>query len=233
MEMIEHNYIIEKSATLFRYDLTEPPVNWDSNYKSVEYAYVKWGKTKNAAKNFFFFNNEKVTISTAEVAVSNYKEGDNDYWLTTATVLRNLNLFCLFGDDIFFNLLKLYDSEINVFTDDFLFNFGTETKSFLILKKALDEYIKCDVLDFDRKIELRNELVQPFVNPNCPFGLLGQTLSDFNNGIAFTKLLAENGYDGYTFDESLGGHTICLINDVVMRTPTALSKPKREKKSYK
>lgn len=225
--MIDHKCIIKEGSVLYRYDLMEPPVNWDSDYKSIEYTYKKFGKAKNAASNFFFFSNEDVAKNTAKVALS--KQGKKEYWLTTATNSRDLTLFCLCGDDIFFNLLKLYESDINVFTDDFLISFDMEDKFFSILKEPLEEFVECDVSDVERKIELRNRLVQPFENSSCPFGILGQTLTDFDNGIFFSNLLAEKGFDGYVFDESDGGHTICLINDVVMKSPTALSSPQKEK----
>ena len=228
MKTIKYKWIIEKGVTLYRYDLTEPPMNWDSDYKSMEYiAYKKCGMTKNAAGNFFFFSNEEVTKNTANIAMS--KLGKKEYWLTTATISRNLNLLSLCGDDILFNLLKLHESGINVFTDDFLFSFNMEEKSFSILKEPLDEFAKCDVYDVERKINLRNTLVQPFETHYYPFGVLGQTLTDFGNGIVFSKILIENGFDGYVFDESIGGHTICLINEAVMKSPTALSNPMRKK----
>ena len=227
MKIMEYKCTIKKGEILFRYDLSEPPVNWSPDYKSIEYSSKnKGGGCKNMANNFFFYSNEVVTKNTAVVAMS--KLAEKEYWLTSTKTSRNLNLLCLCGRDTFCNLLKLHESGINIFTDDFSFYFGKEEK-LSILKEPFEEWHKCDVFDIERKIELRNRLIQPFENSNCPFGLLGQVLTDYENGIAFTKLLTERGYDGYVFDESVGGHTICLINKVVIGSPTALSKPLRVK----
>ncbi len=94
---MEYKCTIKKGETLFRYDLSEPSVNWSPDYKSIEYSSKNKGECKNMANNFFFFSNEVVTKNTAVVAMS--KLAEKEYWLTSTKTSRNLNLLCLCGGD--------------------------------------------------------------------------------------------------------------------------------------
>lgn len=38
MKIMEYKCTIKKGEILFRYDLSEPPVNWSPDYKSIEYS---------------------------------------------------------------------------------------------------------------------------------------------------------------------------------------------------
>lgn len=226
---MEHICIVKKGAILFRYDLIEPPMDWEVNYKSIEYSLNGLGKPKNLANYFFFFSNEDVARKTASVAVKNTAKEKDGYWLTSAYVLRDLNLLCLCGNDTLYNLIKLHEAGFDVMTDEFSFYNNGVYKHFSELKEPFEKFLNSDFFDIERKLALRDTIVKPFDKYGFPFGLLGQTLTDYENGIPFAKLLADKGYDGYVFDESVGGHTVCLINDVVTGNFPALSKPEKRK----
>lgn len=222
---------IEKGEIIFRYDLDEPPCCWDINYKSKEYNSNRFQHPKNMAGNFFFFSNEDVTKNTALEALKR-QVNQQMYWFTTAKVNRDLILLNLCGGNVFQNILKMHELGLDIFSDNLKFYHIKDMKSFSDLKEPFFEfkdYIKgCQIDDIERATELIKIIESPFRIEGCPFGLLGQILTDFENGLFFCKLLEDRGYDGYVFDESKGGHTICLRRDVVTENPSALSEPKKQ-----
>lgn len=49
--------------------------------------------------------------------------------------------------------------------------------------------------------------------------LLGQSLTDFQNGHAFKQLLQEHGYEGYIFMEEFDSNTYCLLSSEHLTPP--------------
>ena len=50
-------YMLPANTHLYRYDLVEPPVEWSTEYKSIEYQYLVHG-CKNRIGAFFFFDSK-------------------------------------------------------------------------------------------------------------------------------------------------------------------------------
>lgn len=78
------------------------------------------------------------------------------------------------------------------------------------------------------KNEIVNKIIykieQHFI-VNDYVGLLGQRLTDLENGIPFSKLLQERQWDGYIFNEANrqeGTDTVCLINSNALNSPICI-----------
>lgn len=49
--------------------------------------------------------------------------------------------------------------------------------------------------------------------------LLGQSLTDFNNGVAFKEMLIRNHWEGYVFKEEESSNTYCLLDATKLTNP--------------
>lgn len=209
-------YKMQTDCLLYRYDLNKPPKEWDIEHKNPEY--IINGKSKNVADLFFFFENKFVTYMTADKAMSNkYTE----FWLTKTKIKESLNLLDLRGGGTIAMLNTLFYNGINIFVDDMYIQNCNEEIKFSDLKEDFDYFMSDFRFEYNLvKIQASfNRVNSYFIAPGCPFSLLGQILTDGDNGIVFKQKLIKAGYDGYIFDESLDGSTICLINTDKLSSP--------------
>lgn len=203
--------LIKKGEILYRYDLIKPPTELSDEYRSIEYDFQKFGKCKNMANLYFFFSNEEGTHNTAKVAM---KICDKDkYWITKLEVLSNLLLLDLSKKrTAYLMLLALFENDIDVLNDNFKYIDNVTGNSYYLsdLCKTFEQSLEIS----DEKVALIDEINAKL---DClqylgRFSYLGQTLTDFENGVSFKKILEQKQYDGYVFSESVGVDTVCLIN---------------------
>ena len=60
---------------MFRYDLIEPPTEWSSTHRNIEYTGSIYGD-KNSMSAFFFFNSECQAVGTARCATKNMQTSE-------------------------------------------------------------------------------------------------------------------------------------------------------------
>lgn len=214
----KYNYTIKPQRIIFRYDLQEPPKNWDSDYHSLEYILDNCGEIshKNQANLLFFFDSEIAAIKTAEQALRRYKK--EEFWLTKSVVNEPLALLDLRGGATLVILNNLYVNGIDVFNSPLTLT-GLPESAPLKSLEPLYYHLMQNVIGGEEYNYKWLRLHEPFIYPGSPYSLLGQRLTDFENGEAFKSLLLENKYDGYIFDESFGASTICLMDSTKLSTP--------------
>lgn len=208
--------MIREAAKLYRYDIVKPPTNWSGEFKNPEYSQdIIDGYTKNDVGSYFFFSNEEVAINTAQEACR--KRQLNGFYLTQTEVETNLKLLNLCGcSNTLMMVLLLHNVGIDIFNNKYKIYthkdcpFLSELKDIIMYNLGICE----SPLDRDaEKIQDNNLKINEYLKPfGYPFTILGQTLMDYANGIEFKKELISKGFDGYCFDESIGGHTLCLLN---------------------
>lgn len=212
---------IEKTY-LYRYDLMETPSEWDTSYHSIEYVVNENGHIihKNQSGLLFLFDSETVAIKIAEKALN--RHGKTEFWLTRTFVKEPLRLLDLTGGSTLVMLANLFNHEIDVFNNGLTIT-GRHNSPKMETIEPIFLYLMQNMVGGDEYNEKWLKLHEPFINPGNQYSLLGQRLSDFNNGEVFKTLLIANKYDGYVFDESYGGSTICIVDS------SKLSNPVKEK----
>lgn len=215
---------IEQGNFLYRYDIIEPPDELTTTFVNPEYSEGRMGERKNQAGLFFFFSDEEVARNTAKVSID--KNGKDGYWLTEVKVNRNLlllNLASFVRQSV--DIIDLLLNEgIPVFDCGFVIHEGKNRMPLNGIKQTYEDYLvaldgmrqatddeeSCRYMNlvFSLKAAINDYIGAPLL----PFTYLGQVLTDFENGHIFKSLLAAKNYDGYVFDESKGGHTVCLLN---------------------
>ena len=208
---------------VFRYDLALPPKSWDSDYRSKEYSHLNIdGFQKNHMGFYFFFDNEVVMHNTAKVACE--KSNVNSYYMTHSELTREFKLLDLTGcSNPLLMIQKLIDVGIDILNDSYHIFCSDENPSFALLKDAVNYNLGIDILLWDRDVDIIQEnsiVIQKYLSRwNCPYTILGQLLTDYSNGEIFKDELISKGFDGYCFDESIGGHTFCLLNSEGLSAP--------------
>lgn len=222
--IMKNNYILQHGTKLYRYDIIQPPSIWDISFRNPEYYNLGFeGLKKNAANFYYFFSNRETAINTGKKAIQ--KLNINHFWITETTIKTDMNLLNLTSCiDTVLMVLKLLDSNINILTNDYkLYNSGktipfSDFKEAIIYNMGVNRPFPPDI----ELIKSNTDLITSFFNaPGYPYSLLGQYLTDFSNGIIFKDDLKKEGYNGYIFDESIGGHTICLIDSNNIESPSS------------
>lgn len=210
--------LISEENTLYRYDLTEPPKAWDPTYRSVEYMGNDKVEilSKNQAGLLFFYDSESTTIKTAELAMKRHNK--TEFWLATASVIKPLRLLDLRGGATLVILNNLYVNGIDVFRSS-LTTTGLKDSDQLRTLESLYYYLMQNVMGGEDYNDTWLRLHEPFIYPGSPYSLLGQRLTDYENGEVFKSLLLANKYDGYIFDESFGASTLCLTSSTKLSAP--------------
>lgn len=217
------SYIIQGNF-LYRYDIIEPPSELTTTFVNPEYSAERMGERKNQAGLFFFFSNEEVARNTAMVSID--KNGKDGYWLTEVKVNRTLLLLNLASSVTrSIDMIDVLLAEgIPVFDYEFVIHEGKSRKRLDGVKQMYEEYLVAldgmrQAVDDKESFQYMNRVfsiktaVDDYIGASSlPFAYLGQVLADFENGHLFKSLLTDKGYDGYVFDESKGGHSVCLSN---------------------
>ncbi|HBN62620.1 MAG TPA: hypothetical protein DD424_01810 [Porphyromonadaceae bacterium] len=212
---------IPAGTTFYRYDLSETPSIWNGSYHSIEYS-TKEG-IENIHKNqcglLFFYETESTTIKTAERALERHNK--TEFWLTTAYVDKPLQLLDLRGGATLVILNNLYVNGIDVFNSPLTIT-GLKDSIPLKVLEPLYYYLMQSAVGGKEYNDKWFQLHEPFIFPGSPYSLLGQRLTDYENGEVFKSLLIEKKYDGYIFDESFGASTICLMDSTKLSTPESI-----------
>ena len=219
MRKEENCIILEPGDTLYRYDLgNNLPNDWSAEYSSPEYYSHNYGR-KNVIGAFFFFENKQAAKETLAQAIYNQKVKNKEYdcgTITYCNVTNDIKLLDLTTG--LFNcsniISVLYDLDIDVVSNKF-YNYQKRLPYSSIgnAVKALSSD------DYHIKLNAAKEINEFFLY--CP-RLLGQSLTDFNNGVDFKKILNEKGFEGYVFNESPTSDTYCLFK------ADKISNPKHE-----
>lgn len=208
------SFIILPNQGLYRYDYQNPPKNWENEYHSIV---SKNGKVKNKVSLFFFFENKDTAILTAKRGIEQAKF--NEFWLTTTMLTEAVNLLDLRGGSTFAMLHTIFSVDTNHITLNLTFTgMQDDSSKFEKLEELHMALMNTNTLN-EEYISKWLELHKPFIYPTYPYSLLGQRLTDYDNGEIFKSFLISKGYDGYIFDESYGGSTICLINSNKLSPP--------------
>lgn len=200
-------YILGKDKSLYRYDLVEPPKQWDDNYRNNQYLDIN-NISKNLTGFYYFFDNKETAILTGD---SSIKDQNRDVWITSTHPIRDLLLLDLRGGStlVMLNILQILDP--NFFNRGFTINGKQNDTKIKTLEREIDNIL---IQDQPRDI-LENsfsKICYPFLEKGRAYSLLGQYLSDYENGNILKEILIEESLDGYIFDECDSSSTICLID---------------------
>lgn len=216
MRKEENCIILEYGDTLYRYDLEENlPDNWDSNYHNFEYSGSRYG-FKNAIGAIFLFDKKLTAKQILSGAINNQKEKTRIITratITTVTVNEEIKLLDLSSGIIrCSNLLSvLYELNMDVTVLD-LKNFQKDLPFHSIHDRLIDLYSS----DPAKRMTSANEIDRFFCGR---INLLGQTLTDFQNGALFKKLLEDKQFEGYVFWENPSSDTYCILSSLKLSNP--------------
>lgn len=219
MELEENKIILERGDMLYRYGLEQNyPDVWCNNIHNSEYSYKEYGN-KNQIGAYFFYDNESTAKSVLETAIRKQEskgERVETATITSCEVREDIVLLDLFsGIERCCNMISvLRELNLNVVTNSF-YNYQ---------KKTYYTEIEHDLelLYSGRCAEKRGAATRIddfFYNLRR---LLGQSLTDFHNGVAFKEMLIRSHWEGYVFKEEESSNTYCLLD------ATKLTEPRHE-----
>ncbi len=229
---MDNTYCLEKGTSLFRYDLIEPPIEWNSTHRNIEYIGSKFGD-KNAMSAFFFFNSEYQATETAKCAIKKAIGMQNkSIWITRCSTLEDIKLLDLRQFYTIIDLLSyLIEEGYNILSTQYK-SFFNEGVSFDSLKnlyleihykiKGNASYYQDDQL-MDEIIPI-SEQVEKFLNIDLRMpGRFIQLITDYSNGVYFMEELKSKGYEGLIFNETIwgcqGSDTICIFSASKLSSP--------------
>lgn len=229
---MDNTYCLKKGTSLFRYDLIEPPTEWSSTHRNIEYTGSIYGD-KNSMSAFFFFNSECQAVGTARCATKKYADKrDGSIWITRCNLKDDMKLLDLRSfASVIDMLVFLVTERYNILS--------TQYKSFFNDAATLDN-IKDSTLFLVCKIHgnntyyndssFMNEII-PHVNVVIEFlkinifvpGQFVQLLTDYSNGPLFKSEVISKGYEGIIFNETsnrnTGSDTVCLFSTQKLEIP--------------
>lgn len=208
--------ILENGDVLYRYGLEQDyPDVWCNNIHNSEYNFDELGY-KNQIGAYFFYKDESTAKRVLKVAIKNQEEKgevDKKATLTTCTVLKDIVLLDLFtGIERCSNMISvLRELNLNVVISSF-YNYQ---------KKACYTEIERDLEllysgNCTEKIGAAKRIDTFFCNRPS---LLGQSLTDFKNGVAFKEMLIRNHWEGYVFKEEESSNTYCILDATKLTNP--------------
>ena len=132
-------FVLKKGFCLYRYDIVEPPKEWNTDYKNPEYEYPDTG-IKNLIGAFFFFNSFQYAYKTAICAVE--KEKADGIWITRCTLKEPVKLFDLRDFILCVELLAVLDkTENEIFCDEFKTWNGTPLSKLLPILRPVEDIL--------------------------------------------------------------------------------------------
>ena len=220
--------IIPSGEWLYRYDLSQPLGEWSTEFYNPEYIFDCGHK--NQFGGFFFFDSEQQAENTGRKALKRYKGRKFDgLWITKCQTTSKSELLDLRGyKSISAILCDFYQNGINIFNNSF-HEFFFDKKSFVELKKPIE--LLCNITSSLKWKENREasynvksiiKFVETFFVDDAVPGILGQCLTDFENGTAFKAILEENNFEGYIFNEAngmIGTDTLCFLSSDKLSRP--------------
>lgn len=146
------------------------------------------------------------------------------YYLTETAIEDDVKLLNLCGcRNPLLMFKKLFDCGIDILNNNYRIYTSDGQPTFEILKNAVKYNLAIEIEPEDRdvkKISDNTKLITHHLTDfKYPFTLLGQLLTDYDNGREFKKVLVAMKLDGYIFDETLDANTICLLNSEKLSPP--------------
>lgn len=216
MDLEENKIILERGDVLYRYGLEQNYSDvWCNNIHNPEYDFDGFGH-KNQIGAYLFYNDRDTAKRVLKVAIKRQDEKGEiveKATLTTCTVLEDIVLLDLFtGIERCSNMISiLMELKLNVVTNSF-YNYQ---------KKAYYTEIEHDLgLLYSEILEERMcaaQRIDNFFYNSLP--LLGQSLTDFDNGSVFKEMLICNHWEGYVFKEEETSNTYCLLATTKLTNP--------------
>lgn len=216
MKEADNVKILEPWDKLYRYGLNSGyRADWDTNNHSIEYYSDEYGH-KNQIGALFFYDCESAAVKVLSAAINKQKKIGNiisSATITTTEVVDNIVLLDLEkGISRCTQLVTcLYNLGIDIMTDMF-YNFQKKDSYDSIRESFFQLYSE----DWKERM-MAAKIVDDFFYSLPP--LLGQSLTDFQNGHAFKQLLQEHGYEGYIFMEEFDSNTYCLLSSEHLTPP--------------
>lgn len=222
------DYILELGSQLYRYDLVQPPQDWNVNYKNPEYVSPEKG-AKNQIGAFFFFSSLHQADNTAKCAVKRY--GDKSFdgiWITECTIREPIKLLDLRESYVCIELLAALDKAgFQIFSDKFRTWDDAPFSNLKPLIQPVEEEIlsNSDYMYDKRIVNVIREVFNILKIQMFNIGHLSQLFTDYSNGVCFKCLLQSKGYEGYIFNETnmLGpvkdSDTICIFDSIKLNAP--------------
>ena len=216
MRKEKNSIILEPGDRLCRYDLgTDLSVDWSTEYENPEYIGCEFGK-KNAIGAFFFYDKKTTAKKTLAQAIYNQKKKGNIYnsgTITYCEVVNELNLLDLDSGLIeCSNIISfLVSIDANVIENKFVNHHSN--KPYSELQSVIVDIFSTDHI---KRINAADE-INKFFFYNAPY--LGQSLTDYENGILFKSILEEKNYEGYVFFENPESNTYCIFNSYKISDP--------------
>lgn len=221
-------YMLPANTHLYRYDLVEPPVEWSTEYKSIEYQYFVHG-CKNRIGAFFFFDSKYQAVKTAEIAVKKHP-GCKGIWITECVTFDNIQLLELRYEKSTGCMMSILEEGIDIFNERY-HKFGkNECNDFSHMRQSVLQ-LKEMIADTEwwRKGEnhkLLDDVLKTIENttgvqPEAT-GWFCQQLTDFHNGEVFKTDLQTKKFEGYIFNEAngtKGSNTICVFSSEKISRP--------------
>lgn len=209
--------ILENGDVLYRYGLEQYyPDVWCNNIHNPEYNFDGLGH-KNQIGAYFFYKDESTAKSVLKVAIKKQEEEKGRIveksTLTTCTVREDIVLLDLFsGIDSCSRMISVMkELKLDIVNSSF-YNYQ---------KKAYYTEIERDLeLLYSGNCTEKTGAaarIDDFFYRSPP--LLGQSLTDFNNGAAFKEMLIRNHWEGYVFKEVERSNTYCLLDATKLTNP--------------
>ena len=126
-------------------------------------------------------------------------------------------------------LCDFHQNGINIFNNSFHEFYYKGKKSFVDLKQPIE--LLGDITsnpdwkkdrDANNSVKSVIKFVEIYFVDNDTPGILGQCLTDFENGAAFKAILEENNFEGYVFNEPnglTGIDTFCFLSSDKLSLP--------------
>ena len=217
MRKKNNTIILERGDRLYRYDIcTGLPSKWDDNFHNTEYAGSQFGN-KNCIGAIFLYDKEISAKQVLATAINNQQDKGisiKNGTITTVTVNEEIKLLDLEkGLSRCCHIISLLH-ELRIKITNQSFTNYQKGQTFETIHSDLEKLYSQDP-SIKNKAATR---IDEFFFNHTP--LLGQLLTDFQNGIEFRHQLCEKGFEGYIFMELFSSNTYCIFSPDKLSLPS-------------
>lgn len=208
--------ILKNGDVLYRYGLGQDyPDVWCNSIHNLEYCFGQLGPKNQIGANFFYEDGNTAKRVLKAAIKKQEEKGDivEKATLTTCTVHEDIVLLDLFsGIERCSHMISvLKELNLNV-VNNFFYNYQRNT-FYTEIEHDLELLYSGNCTE---KIGAAKRIDTFFCNRPS---LLGQSLTDFNNGVAFKEMLIRNHWEGYVFKEEESSNTYCLLDTTKLTNP--------------
>jgi hypothetical protein len=197
---------------LYRSDSNEPPIDWDSQFINPAYSYN--GRIKNMASNFFFTDN----IESARLIGKTYEKGC--HFLTECEIaIPEFKIIDFSNCLSVYMMIEILESlNIDVLNADFKFYIEQKEPFESDFEELATHYLAAKEGNMNSLFKLKI----PGLTVRDT-GQFGQRFTDFENGLAFKKLIDALPYPihGYRWreDKDPDGLSYCIFKSAYISAP--------------